>query len=119
MPQEVDERATSRNALSRRFVALSTQRLRAFLSRPLGELDLRVVGIDGKGFRERCIVIALGVGTDGRKHGLGLREGATETTAVATGLLNDSVTRGVPTDRTMLFLLDGAQALRRAISDTS
>ncbi|MCY3837681.1 MAG: transposase, partial [Gammaproteobacteria bacterium] len=27
------------------------------------------------------------------------------------------VTRGLPTDRTMLFLVDGAQALRRAISD--
>ena len=48
---------------------------------------------------------------------LGLREGATETAAVATGLLNDLVTRGLPTDRTMLFIIDGAPALRRAISD--
>ena len=48
---------------------------------------------------------------------LGLREGATETAAVTTGLLSDLVTRGLPTDRTLLFVVDGAAGLRRAITD--
>ena len=48
---------------------------------------------------------------------LGLREGATETAAVTTGLLSDLVTRGLPTDRTLLFVIDGAAGLRRAITD--
>ena len=48
LPDEVTERGTSRSAVSRRFVALSAKRLGWFLSRPLGELDLRVVCIDGK-----------------------------------------------------------------------
>ena len=52
VPAEVNERATSSSAVSRRFVALSTKRLHAFLSRPLGELDLRVVCIDGKVLRD-------------------------------------------------------------------
>lgn len=117
VPADVSERATSRSAVSRRFVALSAERLQAFVSRPLGELGLRVVCIDGKVFRDHCIVVALGIDAQGRKHVLGLREGATETAAVATGLLNDLVTRGLPTDRTMLFVIDGAPALRRAISD--
>ena len=100
VPAEVNERATSSSAVSRRFVALSTKRLHGFLSRPLGELDLRVVCIDGKVFRDHCMVIALGLDTQGRKHVLGLREGATETAAaVTTGLLSDLVTRGLPTDR--------------------
>ena len=43
VPADVTERATSSSAVSRRFVALSTKRLEAFLGRPLGELDLRVV----------------------------------------------------------------------------
>ena len=51
VPVDVTERATSSSAVSRRFVALSTKRLEAFLGRPLGELDLRVVCIDGKVFR--------------------------------------------------------------------
>ena len=63
------------------------------------------------------MVIALGIDTQGRKHVLGLREGATETAAVTTGLLSDLVTRGLPTDRTLLFVIDGAQGLRRAITD--
>ena len=86
-PAEVTERGTSSSAVSRRFVALSAKRLRSFLSRPLGELDLRVVCIDGKVFREHCMVVALGIDTQGCKHVLGLREGATETAAVASGLL--------------------------------
>ena len=63
------------------------------------------------------MVIALGIDTAGRKHVLGLREGATETAAVTTGLLSDLVTRGLSTDRTLLFVVDGAQGLRRAITD--
>ena len=117
MPVDVTERATSSSAVSRRFVALSTKRLEAFLGRPLGELDLRVVCIDGKVFRDHCMVIALGIDTAGRKHVLGLREGATETAAVTSGLLSDLVTRGLPTDRTLLFVIDGAPGLRRAITD--
>ena len=41
------------------------------------------------------IAVALGVDTEGRKHVLGLPEGATETAAVATGLFNDLVRRGL------------------------
>ena len=117
VPAEVTERGASSSAVSRRFVALSAKRLRSFLGRPLGELDLRVVCIDGKVFREHCMVVALGIDTQGCKHVLGLREGATETAAVASGLLSDLVTRGLPTDRTLLFVIDGAPGLRRAISD--
>ena len=81
VPADVTERATSSSAVSRRFVALSTGRLQAFLGRPLGELDLRVVCIDGKVFRDHCMVIALGIDTAGRKHvdgAAGLRRAITD-----------------------------------------
>ena len=68
LPDEVTERGTSRSAVSRRFVALSARRLGSFLSRPLGELDLRVICIDGKVFRDHCMAVALGIDTQGRKH---------------------------------------------------
>ena len=93
LPADATERATSSSAVSRRFVALSTKRLQAFLDRPLGELDLRVVCIDGKVFRDHCMVIALGIDTQDRKHVLGLREGATETAVVTTG---KTITRIIP-----------------------
>ena len=59
-PVEVSERAMSRSAVSRRFVALSTVQTGLFVSRPLGEPVLRSVCMDGKVFKEHCIVIALG-----------------------------------------------------------
>ena len=117
VPADVTERGTSSSAVSRRFVALSTKSLGTFLERPLGELDLRVVCVDGKVFRDHCMVIALGIDAEGRKHVLGLREGATETAAVTSGLLSDLVTRGLPTDRTLLFVIDGAAGLRRAVRE--
>lgn len=94
-----DRSRTSGSAVSRRFVALSTKRLGAILGRALGEADQWVVYIDGKVFRDHCMVLALGIDAEGRKHVRGQREGSAETAAVSTGLLSDLVTRGLPTDR--------------------
>ena len=115
-PAQMTERGRLSSAVSRRFLALSAKRLQSFLSRPVGELDLRVVYINGKVFRDHCMVVPLGIDTQGCKHVLGLREGATETAAVASGLLSDLLTRGRPTDRTLLFVIDRAPGLQRAIS---
>ena len=115
VPATVTERATSRSAVSRRFVALSQQQLTRCLSRPLGDLELRVVMIDGIDFHDHMVLIALGIDTQGRKHVLGVREGATENSAVAGALLGDLVDRGLAVERPLLFVIDGAKALRTAI----
>ena len=52
---------------------------------------------------------------EGRKHVLGLAEGASENEVVARGLLEDLVRRGVKPDRKYLFVIDGSKALRAAI----
>lgn len=110
-------RAISKSAVSRRFVALSVEHLRELLGRPLGDLDIRAVLIDGIMFHDHAILVALGVTADGKKHPLALREGASENTAVAKALLEDLVERGLSTERGMLFVIDGSKALRRAIRD--
>ena len=117
IPETMGERGTSRSALSRRFVALSRKQMGKFLSRPLAELDIAAVFIDAKYFHEHCVLIALGVDSQGTKHVLGLREGSTENAPVARALLADLVERGLPTERSVLFVIDGAKALRRAIVD--
>ena len=43
--------------------------------------------------------------------------GFTENAAVARALLADLVERGLPTERSVLFVIDGAKALRRAIAE--
>ena len=66
-------RAISKSAVSRRFVALSTERLRELTERPIGDLGIRAVLIDGIVFHHHTILIALGVSADGKKHPLALR----------------------------------------------
>ncbi|MGH9779188.1 MAG: IS256 family transposase [Candidatus Acidiferrales bacterium] len=117
VPASVEQRAVSKSAVSRRFIALTTEQLRQWLARPLGELDLRVVILDGIAFRDRILLIALGVATDGTKHVLGLREGTTENATVCRALLRDLIDRGLPADRALLFVIDGAKGLRKAIAE--
>jgi transposase-like protein len=117
LPAQEPDRSTSRSAVSRRFVALTQKQLAEAFSKPLGELDLRIVMVDGIAFRDHCVLIALGIATDGTKHVLGLWEGSTEHSSVAKGLLRNLIERGLPTDRALLFVLDGSKALRKAIRD--
>ncbi|MEW6117266.1 MAG: transposase [Nitrospirota bacterium] len=59
---------------------------------------------------------ALGLDKDGRKHIMGLREGATENKEVCIGLLEDMARRGLSVSKDYLFVLDGSKALRSAVT---
>ena len=117
-PLAPDERevAVSRSAVSRRFVALSAAVVATYLSRPLGELSLRIIMIDGIVFHDHTILIALGITADGHKVVLGVREGTTENAGVAKALLRDLIERGLSTQEATLFVIDGAKGLRAAIT---
>lgn len=117
-PAGVRERAVSKSAVSRRFVALTKTQLRQWLSRPVSDWNLRVVMIDGIHFKDRILLIALGIEADGTKHVLGLREGTTENATVCRSLLRDLIERGLPSDRSMLFVIDGGTGIHKAIFDT-
>ena len=86
------------------------------LSRDLSDLAITTVMIDGIHVEEHVVVLAVGIDEGGRKHPLGLWEGATESGAVCISLLNDLVTRGLDAQRSMLFAIDGSKALRSAIT---
>ena len=118
VPAAHQPRAASKSAVSRRFVQLSQEQLAQWLARPIGELDLPVVMIDGIHFRDRVILLALGIDSKGDKHVLGLREGSTEATRVVAALLSDLVERGLDADRVRLWVIDGGKALRKAIVQT-
>lgn len=111
-------RAASKSAVSRRFVQLSQEQLAQWLARPIGELDLPVVMIDGIHFRERVILLAIGIDAQGNKHVLGLREGSTEAARVVASLLSDLIDRGLDAQRMRLWVIDGGKALRKAIVQT-
>ena len=71
--------------------------------------------IDGIHLDRQVLVVALGIETTGKKHVVGLWQGATENTTDVKELLEDLVTRGLKPDRRYLFVIDGAKALRAAI----
>jgi putative transposase len=114
---EAEARSTSRSAVSREFVARTRETLGALMSRRLDDVRLAVLMIDGIELKGRTNVVALGVTSDGVKIPLGLWEGSTENTAVATALLSDLVDRGLDVEQGLLCVLDGAKALRKAVRD--
>ena len=61
------------------------------------------------------VLAAVGVDSDGKKHVLGVREGASENAEVTSALLEDLVERGLDPGRRRLFVIDGSKALRKAI----
>lgn len=73
--------------------------------------------LDGLDIAERTHVVALGITTEGVKIPLGLWEGSTENATLARTLLADLVDRGLDPEQAILFVIDGAKALRRAIRD--
>jgi transposase-like protein len=115
--QEVEQqaRSTSRSSVSRTFIERTRRSLGELMSRRLDDVRLAVMMIDGIDLGERTSVVALGITTEGVKIPLGLWEGSTENASVATALLSDLVERGLDPEQGILFVIDGAKALRKAI----
>ena len=104
-----------KSSVSREFVQASAAQLKKLCERKLDGLDLVAILIDGIHLGKQVLVVALGIENTGKKHVLGLWQGATENTAVVKDLLEDLVARGLSTERRYLFVIDGAKALRAAI----
>lgn len=115
LPGAVVARGTSKSAVSRRFVARTRAELEAWAHRPLGGLDLVALMVDGVGFGEHTVVVAIGIDASGKKHPLAIREGSTENASLCRSLLADLVARGVPADRAILVVLDGGTGLGSAV----
>jgi putative transposase len=115
LPEEIDERSTSKSSVSRRYVAMTTKQMTMWLTKPLSDRHFPIVMIDGIILGDHTVLIALGIDSEGKKQVLGLREGDTENSRVAKALLRDLVERGLDPERSRLFVIDGAKALRSAI----
>lgn len=110
---------TSKSAASRRFVALSAERMAEWMAADLSRLDLLVIQIDGLHIGNELVLVgALGIDGAANKHPLGLVEGATENAAVVQALLDNLIARGLDPKVCRLFIVDGAKALTKAIRST-
>jgi transposase-like protein len=114
----IESRGTSKSSVSRRFVARTRQQLETWQAQPLDSVALAVLLLDGVHVSDHCLIVALGITEDGTKHALGLWDGSTENSTVCQSLLANLQSRGLRTDRSLLVILDGSKALRKAVRDT-
>src|SRR5229473_2286319 len=118
LPNEFEVRGVGKSAVSERFVVGTQRRLSELMRRDLSGLALVALMIDGVHFAEHVVLAAVGIESNGTKHVLGLREGATENAAACKALLADLIERGLDPNRAILVVIDGAKALHKAISET-
>ena len=115
LPDACDCVGVSKSSVSREFVEASEQAYKELLERKFDTLDLLILYIDGIVIGGHSVLVCIGIDSQGYKHVLGMKEGASENATVATGLLNDMVERGVKPGVKRLFVIDGSKALRSAI----
>lgn len=116
LPEMAETVSVSKSQISREFIAASEKQFKRICERRFDDPDILVIYIDGIQYGDCHVIVALGVDSGGSKHVLGLREGSSENSRVATDLLNDLVERGIKPDRLRLFVVDGSKALRCAIN---
>lgn len=107
----------SPSTVSRRYIRASEKKLRELMERPLGGHDFVAVVMDGKRFGDDGIIIAIGITMDGRKVMLGLIQAATENHKVCKDFLMELIERELNYDNGLLFVIDGAKGLRKAINE--
>lgn len=116
IPEMADTVGVSPSTVSREAAEASEAALKQLLERRFDNTDLLIIYIDGMHFGDQCVLAAVGVDVDGRKHVLAVREGATENAGAAKDLLEHLVTQGVDPARRRIFVIDGSKALRAAIN---
>lgn len=116
LPKIAQSFGISKSTVSRRWIKVTEKQVEKLLHRDLKSLDIVAVFIDGKRFARLGVVVALGVGRDGKKHVLGIYQSSTENSAACLALLNDLEKRGLP-DRELLFVVDGGSGLSKALND--
>ena len=115
LPEMAETVGVSKSQVSRKFVEASEKSLKELVERRFDDKEILIVYLDGIVFGGHHVIVAIGVDSEGYKHVLGLRDGASENATVCTALLEDLVERGVKPDRRRLFVIDGSKALRKAI----
>jgi len=104
-----------KSAVSEHFIEASRAKLKQLMERRLDKMRFCALLIDATPFEGQQMIAALGIGQDGRKTILGIRQGATENATVVGELLADLAGRGFDFTATRLYVLDGGKALSAAV----
>ncbi len=109
--------AVKRSSISRSFLRSSSKKIAELSERRFDRTRFAAIFIDGVGYADTTMIVALGLAEDGSKRVLGFREGPTENALVCKALLEELIERGIDPNLSTLFVIDGSKALRKAIAD--
>lgn len=115
LPEMAQTVGVSKSSVSREMIEASEKVLKELAERRFDDKDILVIYVDGLRFGKHHVLAAVGVDSQGNKHVLGVKEGASENAVVVTSLLEDLVSRGIRPGRRRLFVIDGSKALRYAL----
>jgi len=117
LPKMAETVGVSRSSVSRQAMEASAEQLKLLREKRWDTTEILAIYIDGQRFGAHHILSAVGVDREGHKHILGIEAGATENAAAVKRLLTHLRDQGLAADRTYLFIIDGAKALRAAIDE--
>ena len=116
--RESEVAGESRSSLSRLWQRKSIELVEQMQQRDLSDMALVILMLDGVVLSDGLVAtVALGIDSEGAKWVLGFQVGSSESAEVCKDLLSNLSRRGlsVPEDRRLLAVLDGSEALRRAL----
>lgn len=111
-------KAVSKSEISRMWVEKSREQLEALRARPLGSIEWIALVVDGVWLsKELCVVVAIGIESNGSKWVLDFEEGPSENATVVSSLLERIKARGFApaAGRGLLVLRDGSEAIESAV----
>ena len=117
--QAVTGDGTSKSAASRRFVALSAERMAEWMASDLSQLDLPVIQIDGLHIGNDLVLAgALGIDGEGNKNRLASSKESDRERARRTGTHRQSDRTRSRSQGLPIVFIDGAKALTKVLRST-
>lgn len=113
--RNMNAKGIQKSSVSRRLIAATKPIVDQFVKRDLSKISPVAIFIDGVHVAGTQSIAAICVDINGRKHVLGLRQGATENEIVCRDLFRDLFSRGLDAAGYYLFIIDGSRALAAAI----
>ena len=114
----LDSFGLSHSSVSKEFIDQSSEKLKQFENRDIGDHDFVALFIDGKYLAKEQIIIVLGITIKGEKIPIGFVQAATENSQVIKELLSSLIDRGLNYTEGLLCVIDGSKGIYKAIKDT-
>jgi len=105
----------SASSLSRRFKKKTGETLKQFQTRNLSGQDIVCVFVDGKRYADDGLMVAMGITIEGRKIFLGVEHIHSENSKAVGQWFEKLITRGLKFEEGILFIIDGAKGINKAI----